>query len=90
MKKHTGIVIKKHFQKKRMISVLEKDSGRIDYIPDTENISLGALLEYHVHIRGSVSFMHGSEQVGLPFSLIKDDILFFHHVLEVCECFLPV
>jgi len=89
MQQRTGIVLKKYFPKKRVIAVLDSALGLIDYVPDTENIALGALLHYWVVQRKGVSFIHGIENIQVPLLLGKYDILFFHHVLEICYYFVP-
>jgi hypothetical protein len=90
VKQHCGIVLKKHFSKKRTISVLDNQVGRIDYVPNTEDICVGALLSYWVTQRKGVSFIHSIEKLNVPLGLGKNDILFLHHVLEICYYFVPV
>lgn len=89
MKIGVGIVLKTFFPKKRKIAVLDKEAGMIEYIPDTENICQGALIHYYI-TEGKNSFIRGIENVGMPLALAKQDLLFFHHVLEMCYFFMPV
>ncbi len=89
MQQRTGIVLRKYFPKKRVIAVLDSSLGLADYVPDTENIVLGALLRYWVVQRKGTSFIHGIENIQVPLLLGKYDILFLHHVLEICYYFVP-
>jgi len=89
MKMGVGIVLKTFFPKKRKVAVLDKDDGMMEYIPDTENICQGALIHYY-HTDGKNSFIRGIENVGMPLLLAKRDLLFFHHVLEMCYFFMPI
>ena len=85
-----GIVLKKYFPIKRKIVVLDKEFGKLEYVPMSEDICVGMLLEYRAEpARGGVTFMYNAEKMGLPLLLAQQDILFFHHVLELCYYFLP-
>ena len=86
----TGLVLKTHFPKKRTITVLEKEGGAAQYSVQTEDICAGTLIQYRVDTGLSVPCMRAIEKIGLPLLRARQDILFFHHVLELCYYFVPV
>jgi hypothetical protein len=59
-------------------------------VPPTQEICLGATMLYTLSSRQHCSFLHGVEMVHVPFLIAHDDIVFLHHILEVCHYFIPV
>jgi hypothetical protein len=52
---------------------------------------VGSLIEYSVERnRGTLRYIKQHSVVGVPFSIAKSDILFWHHVLELCYYFVPL
>jgi hypothetical protein len=86
----TGLVLKTHFPKKRTISVLEKQGGMVHYISQTEDICAGTIIQYQVNNGLSMPCMRSMEKIALPLLRARQDILFFHHILELCYYFVPV
>jgi hypothetical protein len=86
----TGLVLKTHFPKKRTISVLEKQGGMVHYITKTEDICAGTLIQYQVNNSLALPCMQNMEKIALPLLRARQDILFFHHILELCYYFVPV
>lgn len=89
MNTHIGIVLKKNIPAKRTIVLLDKELGRIEYVTLVENICLGALIQYQVRCVGSMSIVEQIEKIDIPLLRSQEDILFFHHVLELCFHFIP-
>lgn len=89
MEKRTGIVLKTYFSLKRKISVLDQENGRIDYVTSMEDICTGTLIRYGVHLGNGAHFIHDIDKIGLPLLLARQDLLFFHHILELCYFFIP-
>lgn len=89
MKRYTGIVLKKFFSKSRKIALFDKQYGRWECIPNTENICLGAIVQYEKKNHAS-AIIADVEHIYLPVMLAQTDILFLHHILELCYYFLPV
>lgn len=84
-----GIVLKQ-LDSPHKIALLDRDSGRVDGIV-FKSICVGSLLHYMVdRERGSYLFLSHCSITNLPFALARTDILFWHHVLELCFYFLPV
>lgn len=86
----TGLVLKTHFPKKRTITVLEKQGGLAHYITKTEDICAGTLIQYQVDTGLALPCLRAMEKIALPLIRARDDILFFHHILELCYYFVPV
>lgn len=84
MEKKSGIILKTFFPKKVKMVVLDQELGKIEAVPPTDQFFVGSLLAYHVHQRGHLYFLHEVSLLDMPLSLAKDDILFLHHVLEIC------
>lgn len=84
MEKKTGIVLKTLFPKKMKMILLDYQLGKIEGVPPSDNFTCGSLLSYYVQMRGSVYFLHDISLMDMPLSIAKDDILFLHHVLEIC------
>ena len=72
------------------IALLDREQGRIDGISFKPPL-LGALIEYRVdRERADTLFIGGCSILDLPFFLARSDILFWHHVLELCYHFVPI
>lgn len=89
---HTGIVLK-NFPGKYKIALLDESAGRIDAVHFGQEFSPGTAIQYHI------SFNHngrGNPKIddvhlyAMPFFLARSDVLFLHHVLEICFHFVPV
>lgn len=89
MNKKTGLVLKTHFPKKRTITVLEKQGGVVNYIVQSEDMCVGTIIQYHVGHGLALPCMRDMEKIGLPLLRARHDILFFHHILELCYYFVP-
>ena len=90
MKRSRAIVLKTYIPFKKKIAVLDDTFGRIDCVPAALHCSVGALIEYNITPRDQISFIQKIEYISLPFDLISSDILFLHHVLEICFFYIPV
>lgn len=88
-KKHTGIVVKRYFPLKQKIVLLDDTLGKITCVPPHDRISLGTLLSYELQERSPMSFIYDVELIAMPLDGLDLDILFVHHVLEVCYYFIP-
>lgn len=86
----TGLVLKTHFPKKRTITVLEKEGGMQHYVSQTEDICAGTLIQYQVTHGLAIPVMRAMEKIALPLMRARQDILFFHHILELCYYFVPI
>ena len=90
MEKNIGIVLKQCAQKNRIIFVLDYKMGKIKCIPNKDNILTGSIISYFVTKDRSPFFIESIELMHVPFEMAIDDILFLHHILEICDLFLPM
>ncbi len=88
-KKHTGIVVKRYFPQKQKIVLFDDELGKITCVPPHDRISLGTLLSYEIQPRKPMAFIYDVELIAMPLDGLEMDILFVHHVLEVCYYFIP-
>ena len=83
MEKRRGIVLKKD-QTKATVSLLDQHLGKIAATTRASYLCTGALITYSVvPLRRSYN-LESVELIYAPFSLAREDILFLHHVLELC------
>lgn len=89
MKKHIGIILKNFYPKKYKIVVLDGKIGKMHYISPKRNkkIPVGTLISYQRERKNKIIEL---ETLDIPFETAIDDILFLHHVLEICYYFIPV
>ncbi len=72
------------------IALLDREYGRIDGITLKTPV-LGALIGYKIERERSSAFFIGECSINdLPSFLARLDILFWHHVLELCYYFVPI
>ncbi len=87
---HIGVVLKNYEPKSSKIALVDKELGRIDGVVFSRTICVGSLLHYDVQ-RGRNGYLLEHVKVdNLPLALARSDLLFFHHVLELCYYFIPV
>lgn len=85
---HTGIVLKKLSTHK--VAILDAQRGRLDGII-MKPICIGSLVDYGIEKeRGTIVYISDCTITDLPFSLARHDLLFWHHVLELCFYFVPL
>lgn len=92
--KNLGILLKKYTPKKEKISVLDNSLGRIEATVKMNQIQAlnhGALFSYTIEsVHTNLYCINNIEILNVPFTLAKQDIYFFHHLLELCYYFLPL
>ena len=89
MKKYIGIILKKYQPKKNTFAILDKDLGKIKGVSGNQNIVLGSLVSYQIKNQRSLYFIQNIEILHIPFETAVNDILFLHHILELCYYFIP-
>lgn len=87
---HTGIILKRYFPYKQKIVLLDDKLGKITAVPPSDEISLATLMQYELRSQGTMPFMYHVELIAWPLDGLEHDILFVHHVLEMCYYFIPV
>jgi len=89
---HTGIVLK-NFPAKYKVALLDESAGRIDAVHFGQEFSPGTALQYALvsgHGNRSNLKIDDVRLYAMPFFLARSDVLFLHHVLEICFHFIPV
>lgn len=89
MEKNKGIILKSYQPQKCKISLLDADIGKIMAVPNRDNLGNGACISYYLVPQTNIFFMRDIEIIDMPLALGKDDILFVHHILELCYYFIP-
>lgn len=84
-----GIVLKR-FNSLHKIALLDQDFGRVNAIV-TKAPCVGSLLSYTIEREsGNNIFLSQCSITNLPFALARQDVLFWHHVLELSFYFVPI
>ncbi len=72
------------------VALFDRQEGRLDGIT-SRSLHLGSILEYHPErSRDTMVFISEVQLLNLPFQIGRSDILFWHHVLELCFYFMPL
>ena len=90
MEKQSGIVLKSYLPEKSKIVLLDQNGSKYHYVPMIRDLCAGTLIQYHVTKNQPLAFIHGIEKIALPLALARTDLVFFHHVLELCYYFVPM
>lgn len=76
--------------KKVKLSLLDERLGKIQGVPVEADLPVGSLIDYWVTPKGDVYFLSAIDLLFVPLTLGRHDILFLHHVLEICYYFIPI
>lgn len=80
----------KRYSGKHIVALLDQRVGRINAI-SSRQLCVGSLLHYVVERETeNAVFISQVTVTDLPFVLGKEDIFFWHHVLELCFYFIPL
>lgn len=92
VQKHTGIVLKSYLPQQHKLALLDERLGRINIMSGVLKHKLvqGLLLEYYPERSGRWAVVSGVEIIAEPRAWAQHDLLFFHHVLEICYFFVPL
>jgi len=89
--RHTGIVIHTFLPKKYKVAIIDNKVGRIDgFISSMVHGQPGSLFTYSIECKGSLYKIKDMCTDDMPLVLARNDILFLHHVFEICYRFIPV
>jgi hypothetical protein len=87
---YVGIILKKHERSQHTLVLFDSVLGKIDAIFTSMPIVHGAVLQYQMRERFGRYFIDNFEIIDVPIMQTHNDILFFHHILEICFYFLPM
>ena len=88
MKRRQAIVVHKYSSFK--YGLLDKGTGRIDAAVFERNLSIASMIEFQSfkQFRG-LDLIEQIDLVQMPLHLARTDLLFLHHVVELCNQFIP-
>jgi hypothetical protein len=88
--KHTAIILKKLYPHEQKIALLDQKKGRINAHGFNQSFIEGAIIHYSSETRYGALRIDEREYLYVPLQWGVRDILFLHHVLEICYHFIPL
>lgn len=87
---HTAIVLRASSAHTSLVTLFDNRLGKIQGIT-TRGLTLshGAMISYSPIKKGIRYFLQDVSLVQMPLDWARENFLFFHHVLELCEHFIP-
>jgi hypothetical protein len=91
MKKlHKAIVLRAPSVHRKTVTLFDDQLGKIEGILGrTAMLSHGALISYALQKRSTCYYLQDVCLLEMPLEWARDNFLFFHHVLELCDYFVP-
>lgn len=90
---HQAIVLQNLNPRKKKLCLLDQELGKIEGtlspISKIDNIAPGMVINYFIRTWRTVYVFYDVEIIDEPSYFASHDILFIHHVLELCTYFLP-
>ena len=87
--KQQAIVLYTFGNQYQKVALLDSQYGKlICYIPE-RSLAIGAHVEYYLIKKRRYYTAYSVEVIRMPFAIARSDIIFLHHVLEVCYHFIP-
>lgn len=90
MSKRIGIVLASLAPRRNKIVLFDQEYGKCICVPDRTVINHGMLLSYFVRGDNKTEFLYATEVLATPVPFLAHDLLFFHHIMELCYHFLPL
>lgn len=90
MEKNTGVVLRVPSGSYQHFVVMDKKVGKIVGKTVHQSLQRGSLIRYVAQKKNNVWVLEALEMVHIPNDMAKDDILFLHHLLELCYYCLPI
>lgn len=91
---HQAIVLQNLNPRKKIVCLLDQELGRIEGtispISKIDRIAPGMVINYFIRTWKNMYVFYDIEIIDEPSYLAAHDILFIHHVLELCSFFLPL
>lgn len=87
---NTAIIIKKLYSYGSHIALIDQQKGRINGILHNKPIIEGSVIQYTVDAMTKSSILKDVEYVYIPLQWGKKNLLFLHHILEICYFFIPL
>lgn len=87
---HNGIVLRASSVYKGTITLFDDQLGKIEGIAGRPiSLSHGALISYTLQKRATCYYLQDMKLLEMPLEWARENFLFFHHVLELCDYFVP-
>ena len=87
---HQGIILRASSTLKSSITVFDNSFGKIEAFPGySRHLSHGALISYSLKKRGNAYFLDDIRLLEMPLEWARENFFFFHHMLELCDSFIP-
>ncbi|MGA9530959.1 MAG: hypothetical protein WBQ73_03675 [Candidatus Babeliales bacterium] len=83
MQVQKGIILRKRDEGR--LTILDEQLGKIVCSIKRDDVCIGAYVHYVSEKRHITSFVRTLEQLEAPFALAREDIVFVHHLLEICD-----
>lgn len=84
-----AIVLKHYTPQRPVVCLFDRLRGRIRATVHHMPLSVGTILTYHYDYVGYYHNIKNLQIEHLPFVVDADDLLFLHHVIEVCYHIIP-
>lgn len=89
--KRYGIVVKNYFPAKFALSLLDNKAGKMLGVSHSiEKLAAGCLISYTIDRKQNPLFLYDIQMKDSPLQVAQEDILFLHHLLEICYYFIPL
>lgn len=88
--RHAGIILHTFFSKQNRVALIDTQAGRIDGVVYQHIGSAGVLLSYQLVRNGRRVQLEDVRIEDSPLQVAQEDILFLHHVLELCYRCIPI
>lgn len=90
MKKHVGVILKKHFSDRPRFVVFDRYEGKLTCtIKNHQALVLGAVVSYFIDPYKQRPALISVHVLDVPLALAREHIVLLHHLLELCFYFLP-
>ena len=87
---NTAIIIKKPYPYQNKVALIDHKKRRFNGIVMSKKILIeGSIIQYTLERKGTVDILHNVEYLAIPLQWGKQDLLFLHHILEICYFFIP-
>lgn len=84
-----AFILKQYAPKRNVIAVLDRTLGHVVASTYATPMSVGTLIGYRLRQQARCATIEQIEILHVPFELAQYNILFLHHMLEICYYFIP-
>lgn len=78
-------------EQRHTIALIDERIGRMNVLAYNKHLPSGTLIRYSTQQRRyGLPVLEGASIEQMPLHIARDDILFLHHILELCYYFIPL